>query len=254
MACDGYGKALSGRRAVVIGGSGGIGRAVSLALAEAGAGLTITGGRSAERLDSAVREVRNEGAEAEGVLLRIDGSDDLGAAADLCVGADILVVAFGPFAKKTLAGSTTKDWIDAAVLDLALPGCCVSAVLPGMAERGFGRVILFGGTGTDLPRPVLTNCAYAAAKTGLGVVVKTVAAEYAVRNVAALLVCPGFTETEYLSEADLKALKAGSPTETLVKPEEIARIVVDFAIQDPAVLNGVVLPADFGIFLNTRPR
>jgi NAD(P)-dependent dehydrogenase (short-subunit alcohol dehydrogenase family) len=87
----------------------------------------------------------------------------------------------------------------------------------------------------------------------LGVIVRSVAAEYAGRNVAALLVCPGFTETEYLSEADRTVLKAKSPTETLVKPEEIARIVVDFAVQDPAVLNGVVLPADFGIFLNTRP-
>jgi NAD(P)-dependent dehydrogenase (short-subunit alcohol dehydrogenase family) len=253
MGCGESGKTLSGKRAVVIGGTGGIGRAVSLALAEAGAGLSITGGRSAERLDAMVRTLKGKGVASEGVLRRIDGPNDLGAAADVCVGADILVVAYGPFARKPVAESGAKDWIDAAVLNLALPGSCVSAALPGMADRRFGRIILFGGTGTDLPRPVLTNCAYAAAKTGLGVVVKTVAAEFADRNVAALLICPGFTETEYLSEADKTALRAKSPTETLVKPEEIARIVVDFAVQNPAVLNGIVLPADFGNFFNTRP-
>jgi 3-oxoacyl-[acyl-carrier protein] reductase len=244
---------LEGKRAVVIGGSGGIGRAVSLSLAAAGAELVVHGGHSQEKLEETLALARSLGAEASGVLAAINCMDDLDAMAALVRDCDILVVAFGPFLQKPLEEISASDWSRMAVLNLALPGCLVSSVLPSMKRKNFGRIVLFGGTGTELPRPVLTNCAYASAKTGLGVLVRSAAAAGTSANVAAVAICPGFTDTEYLSDDQRRFLAGKTPGNRLESPEDIARIALFFISQIRAVINGIVLSADSGIFFRSDP-
>jgi NAD(P)-dependent dehydrogenase (short-subunit alcohol dehydrogenase family) len=240
------GRKLAGRKAVVIGGTGGIGSAMSLALAEAGAHVFVTGGRSLPRLESLLERIRGIGGSADGELLAIDTPADVSSAAELAANADILVVAYGPFLQKPLAETEADDWGRMALLDLALPGSCVSSALPGMVSRGYGRIVLFGGTGTDLPRAVETNCAYAAAKAGLSTLVKSVAASFGPKNVAALLICPGFTDTEYLSPDEKRELEARMPGGRLINTGEIAGIGVEFVTQERAVVNGASLSVDCG--------
>ena len=68
-------KVFSGRKALVVGGTGGIGRAITLGLAERGADLTVHGGSSQERLDSVIKAVKEVGAKVEGFLLPITGPE-----------------------------------------------------------------------------------------------------------------------------------------------------------------------------------
>jgi NAD(P)-dependent dehydrogenase (short-subunit alcohol dehydrogenase family) len=240
---------LSSRRALVVGGTGGIGAALAASLAAQGASLIIQGGSSLERLDALVAELRARGAPAEGFLLPLEAPEDLVAKLPGLGPIDILAVAFGPFLQKPLDRMSAAEWSRLALLDLALPGAAVSALLPSMAERGYGRVILFGGTRTDAIRAYSTNAAYAAAKTGLAVLVKSVAAEYAASNVGAFLLCPGLVDTEYLGEPLREALRAKSPRGRLIEPGEIADLAASLAAADPCIASGAVINLDGGLKL-----
>jgi 3-oxoacyl-[acyl-carrier protein] reductase len=243
------GGALSGRKALVVGGTGGIGAALARSLAARGASLIIQGGSSRERLDALVAELSASGASASGFLLPLEGPEDLVNRLPGLGPIDILAVAFGPFLQKPLDQMSADEWSRLALLDLALPGAAVSALLPSMAERGYGRVILFGGTRTDAIRAYSMNAAYAAAKTGLAVLVKSVAAEYASSNIGAFLLCPGLVDTEYLGEPLREALRAKSPRGRLIEPEEIAELAASLAAADPCLASGAVLNLDGGLKL-----
>jgi 3-oxoacyl-[acyl-carrier protein] reductase len=242
---------LKGRRALVVGGSGGIGRAVALELGAAGAYLVVHGGSSRERLDSALAELAAAGSEAEGFLLELGkpgaGVSSLVEALPALGRLDILVVAFGPFLRKSLAETGAADWERLALLDLALPGALASALLPGMAARGWGRILLFGGSRTDGIRAYSTNAAYAAAKTALAVLAKSLAAEGAPRGVGCVLACPGLVETEYLGDSERSALRASAPRGILLSPRDIAAAAVGLIAAEPCVASGAIISLDGGL-------
>jgi 3-oxoacyl-[acyl-carrier protein] reductase len=251
MAPQGDSLPLDGRRALVVGGSGGIGRALSLELGSRGASLVVQGGSSRERLDSCLEELRSAGVGAEGFLMELDGVPGcvgrLVAALPKLGRIDILAVAFGPFLRRSLAETSSSDWERLALLDLALPGALASALLPGMAERGWGRILLFGGTRTDGIRSFSSNAAYAAAKTGIAVLAKSLAVEGGSRGVGCVLVCPGLVDTEYLGEAERDALRARAPGGRLLAPGAIAAAAVDLIAADPCIASGSIVTLDGGL-------
>jgi Short-chain dehydrogenases of various substrate specificities len=243
-------RAFDGRRALVIGGSGGIGAAVSRELALRGAGLVVHGG-SSDRLASLVDELQSAGTEAEALLMPLEASP---AAIERLVQAvldlgplDILVLAYGPFLRKSLAETTAADWARLALLDLALPGALACALLPRMAERGWGRILLFGGTRTDGIRAYSSNAAYAAAKTGLSVLAKSLAAEGADRGVGSVLVCPGLVETEYLGAPERAALASRAPGGRLLSPAAVAAAAGGLIAAEPCVASGALVTLDAGL-------
>lgn len=237
--------ALAGRRALVVGGSGGIGAAVALGLAARGASVFVHG-RSSASVGAVVASIRWSGGQAEGLALPLDSAGPLLAAIGHAGPFDILVVAFGPFVRKPLADHSPEDWERMASLNLALPGALVSALFPAMRDRGFGRILLFGGTRTDAIRGYCSNAAYAAAKTGLGVLAKSVAIEGASRNVAAVAVCPGLVRTEYIDDAAAEALRRMAPGGRLSSPEEVAGIALGLIDRDPCIASGAVVSLDAG--------
>ena len=231
-----------------MGGSGGIGRAVCRALARGGAELVIHGGISAGRLDAALAEARLLGSpEATGFLLPIERPSELLDRLASLGRIDILAVAFGPFVRASLAATSSEDWERLALLDLALPGALCSGLYPAMAERGWGRILLFGGTRTDAIRSYSSNAAYAAAKTGLAVLTKSLAAEGADSNVACLLACPGLVDTEYLDEAGRAQLRQKAPGGRLLGPDEIAQTAIGLLAADPCPASGAILSLDGGL-------
>jgi len=260
---SGRNSVFTGRRALIIGGSGGIGRAISLELAARGASLFIQG-RNRSKLQSLVEEIREKGRGAEGLVLDLEKSGTLKERIDLILEAgaeqgalasgekkparvfDILVCAYGPFVRKAFGAHQAEDWEKTALLDLALPGALASALCPGMSARGFGRILLLGGTRTDTIHGYLSNAAYAAAKTGLGVVAKSIAMEGAAHNVAALVVCPGLVETEYLGEDQKRALLAASPDGKLIQPAALATLALDLLDCDPCPSSGAIVSLDSG--------
>jgi NAD(P)-dependent dehydrogenase (short-subunit alcohol dehydrogenase family) len=244
---------FEGRRAFVMGGSGGIGRAVCLALARRGASLLVHGGSSRDRLDATLDELRASGGpaagESEGFLLRIERPSDLLDRLEGLGRIDILALAFGPFLRSSLAETSASAWERLALLDLALPGALCSALLPRMAGRGWGRILLFGGSRTDSIRAYSSNAAYAAAKTGLAVLAKSLAAEGAASGVACLLACPGLVDTEYLDEAGRAGLRARAPGGSLLAPEAVAEAAVGLLAAEPCAASGAVLSLDGGLSL-----
>ncbi|MCX7023605.1 MAG: SDR family oxidoreductase [Spirochaetes bacterium] len=237
---------LAGRRAFVLGGTGGIGFRVASALAGFGASLDLHGG-SAEGLERALASLQAAGAEASGTAGRIASMADASFAWERAGRADILVCAFGPFLQKPLHETMPEEWKLVADLDLALPGALVSTAIAGMRTRGFGRIALFGGTRTDGIRGFRTNAAYAAVKTGLSSLAKSVAAVYAAEGIAALTICPGFVDTEYLDEGLRADLASRSPRGRLVPAQGIAELVARLLADGDALWNGSVLNADDGL-------
>ncbi len=237
---------LAGRRAFILGGTGGIGRHIARALGLRGARLDLHG-REGRKLDSALAEFRGAGIEAEGSAFSLDSLAGTGPLLDRAGAADILVAAWGPFLQKPLHETAPEEWEAAVAFNLALPGALVSAALPGMRSRRWGRILLLGGTRTDGIRGFRTNAAYAAAKTGLGVLAKSIALEYARDGIAALVLCPGFVRTEYLTPETLEGLAAKTPGGSLTDPGVFGDLAADLLCRDPPLWNGGILTADEGL-------
>lgn len=237
---------LAGRRAFILGGTGGIGRRIARALGLRGVRLDVHG-RENRKLESALAEFREAGLEAEGSAFALESLADADPLRARAGAADILVAAWGPFLQKPLHETGPEEWQGAAVFNLALPGALVSAALPGMRSRRWGRILLLGGTRTDGIRGFRTNAAYAAAKTGLGTLAKSIALEYARDGIAALVLCPGFVRTEYLAPEALEGLAAKTPGGRLTDPEAFGDLAADLLCREPPLWNGGVLTADEGL-------
>lgn len=231
-----------------------MGKAVVLELAENGVkSIVIHGSKSGKKLDALIGKVQNLGVTATPFPFSFDSVNSIDSIKDFLKASepyyetDILVCAFGPFLYKPLTETTDSDWQKTVLLDLALPGALISKVLPGMISRGFGRILLFGGTRTDTIHAFRMNAAYAAAKTGLNVLAKSVAETYSPYNIACTVLCPGFVDTEYVEPAEKARLASMTPCGRLTDPAEIAEIAVRIIMENPSLHNGAVIPLDGGI-------
>lgn len=237
---------LAGKTALVVGGSGGIGRAVARAIGAEGAHVVVHGGHDEEKLRRTVDGIRQTGGSAAGRFLRIETSADCRYLLADLPPLDILVVAFGPFLQAPLHDTSHEQWSRMVDLNLTLPGTAVSTVLPGMRARGFGRIVLFGGTGTEMVKGYTTNAAYAAAKVGLGVLARSVARRYAAHNVSCNVFCPGIVETEYQPPEQLERVRRSLPENTLIAPEEVAEATMCIICSHSVVVNGAIIPVNKG--------
>ncbi|MDR2662166.1 MAG: SDR family NAD(P)-dependent oxidoreductase [Treponema sp.] len=244
------------RRALVIGGTGGIGRAVALGLAAGGADLTIHGGRSAERLESALAEAREKaaaGARIGGFLAPVTAPVSKAAETILAKTAelsgtsapDILVLAWGPFQRSPLQETSPENWYFLAENNFIFPGILISAVIGDMITRRWGRILLFGGTNTDTIRGFSTTAAYSAAKTALGALAKSAAKSAGTAGVTCNVVCPGLTDTEYTGEKEQTYHREKNPRGKGLSPGDIAAVAL--RLLESPVVNGAVIPLDGGV-------
>lgn len=246
-------KVFENKKAFVLGGTGGIGFEVAGILLKNGADLTIHG-RNKENTDLAVKRLENEFAEKKikTVLFDFDKENfenlENSTLFEEVKTADILCVCYGPFLQKSLEITSLKEWQKISLLDYALPGSLVSAVLPNMKKNNFGRILLFGGTGTNFRSEFFTNAAYAGAKTGLGIIVQSVAAEFADLGITCNAILPGFVKTEYIDGELRKVLENKMPGKKLIELESIAKSA-EFLLTNPD-LNGVLLKVDRGWSVN----
>ncbi|MDR2630031.1 MAG: SDR family NAD(P)-dependent oxidoreductase [Spirochaetaceae bacterium] len=237
---------FAGKTALVIGGTGGIGRALALRLGARGARVFVQGGSSQERLEGTVQAIRDAGGEAGGFLCDA-GPESAARILDQAPPPDILVCAWGPYKRAPVERLTSRDWIFLTANNLALPGILISSVLEGMINKKWGRILLFGSTNTDAIRGFATTAAYSAAKTALGVVAKSVALTAGPHGVTCNVVCPGLTDTEYTDEAAGNYNRERSPGGIPLNADEIAEVAVEI-LEHPQV-NGAIIPVDRGLRL-----
>ena len=140
-------------------------------------------------------------------------------------------------------------------LDVNLTGAfrVIQACLPGMRERGFGRIVVIssGAARSGLPGQV----AYAASKAGLLGMTRTIAAENAHKGITANAILPGLVASEAVLAMPPEILAAGrasTPTGDLVEPAEIADAVAWLAREGSRSITGEAISIDGGVHLNTR--
>jgi 3-oxoacyl-[acyl-carrier protein] reductase len=242
---------LSGKRALVTGGSRGIGRATVLELARRGADVAFTYSRSAESAEA----VRAE-AEAVGVktlAVQSDVSDFEAASAmvaevkETLGGIDLLVNNAGVTRDKLILQMTEADWD--AVMGTNLKGVfnVTKHVAALMVKQRKGRVINIGSISGLAGLPGQAN--YAASKAALGGFTKSLANELGRRNVTFVTLALGFVETEMTAELpeEYRAkLVERVALRRVAKADEIARIIATFAADEMEYVNGQVIVVDGG--------
>jgi 3-oxoacyl-[acyl-carrier protein] reductase len=241
---------LTGKVALVTGGTRGIGRAIAQLLRGAGARVAITG-RDAERARAAAAEL-GEGVAGFGCELADPAQIEAAvAAAEAALGAvDILVNNAGLTRDQIVLRMSESDWD--TVLDANLKGAflAIRAVLKGMMKRKAGRIInvtsIVGLTGNK------GQANYAASKAGLIGLTKSVAKEYASRNILVNCVAPGFVETDMTAALPVEAratLLQQIALGRLGRPEDIAGAVLFLASDMAAYITGQVLVVDGGMVI-----
>lgn len=238
------------KKALVVGGSGGIGREISILLAEKGADVTVHGSRKSEKFDSLLEVLKNKASESGGkvssIIYNFYENDFENISNSPLIKssetADILCVCFGPFLQKAIDEMTVQDWQLVSLMDYALPGVFVSSALKGMKQKKWGRIILFGGTGTSVRSEFKTNAAYAGAKSGISVLVESTAFSYADYGITCNGILPGFTQTEYTQNKEI--LEKKMPLATMISAESVAKSAL--CLMENPDINGALLRVDRG--------
>ena len=241
---------LTGKVALVTGGTRGIGRSVAQTLRGAGAQVAITG-----RDPARARAVAGElGEDVVGFGCELADPAQIEAAvagADAALGPiDILVNNAGLTRDQILLRMTETDWD--TVLDANLKGAFLAtrAVLKGMMKRKAGRVVNVGSIVGLTGNKGQAN--YAASKAGLIGFTKSVAKEYASRNILVNCVVPGFVETDMTGALPVEAratLLQQIALGRLGRPEDIAGAVLFLASDLAGYITGQVLVVDGGMVI-----
>jgi gluconate 5-dehydrogenase len=187
---------LTGRRALVTGGSSGVGAAMARALGQAGARVLLAARREAE-LDVAAQALRDEGIDA--VTLAVDLSDANAvraagqAAVQRCGGIDILVNAAGVNLRQPFAEVTPEAWQMQLALHLGAPFFLTQALAPGMAARGWGRIVNIASLQSF--RAFAHSAPYGAGKGGIVQLTRAIAQEWGRHGITCNAIGPGFFPT-----------------------------------------------------------
>jgi len=255
---------LTGRKAVVTGSTGGIGRAIAEGLAGAGAAVVING-RGNARVSDAVAQMRlkcptgdisgvaADVATPEGAALLIAAAED----------ADILVNNLGTARPKPFVDITDQDWLDLFQFNVMSGVRMARHHLPRMVSRGWGRVVFISSeSAVNIPKEMID---YGMTKTAQLAVSRGLAESVAGTGVTVNAVLPGPTRSESLvgwmagiaqsqgitvAEAEAQFLKTMRPTSLINRfatTDEVANMVVYVCSEQASATSGAALRVDGGV-------
>jgi NAD(P)-dependent dehydrogenase (short-subunit alcohol dehydrogenase family) len=243
---------LTDRTAVVIGATSGIGKAIALALADAGADVVPTG-RRAKLTKEVAREIKARGRRSLAIAADVSDQDSLQALADATLEefgkVDILVNAAGRTVRRPTLEVSDTEWNE--IMDTNLTGMLRACRVFGyyMIERRYGRIINIGSLTSVVA--LFEVAAYGASKAGVAALTKSLAVEWAPHNVCVNAILPGVFRTA-LNEGLLDGTDRGrellmrTPMRRFGQPEEVAGAAVFLASEAASFVTGHLLAVDGG--------
>jgi NAD(P)-dependent dehydrogenase (short-subunit alcohol dehydrogenase family) len=252
---------LEGRGAVITGGGRGIGAAVASVLAAEGAAVVVSA-RTEQEIEAVAGELRGRGHAAWAVPCDVtDPAQVLGLAAtagERLGQVDILINNAGTVTSTPLKSLTLEIWNRTMAVNATGVFLCTKAFLPGMVERGWGRVVNVASIAGKTGGPYIS--AYSAAKHAVLGFTRSVAAEVATTGVTVNAVCPGYVDTPMTDrsverivektgadpERVRETMRRTSPQNRFMEPAEVALLVVNLCDPGARGMNGQALVLDGG--------
>ena len=243
---------LAGRVAIVTGASRGIGRAIALRLAAAGA--AVVAGARADHAEPVAREIGSTGATAVPVTLDVTEPASIAGvvqtALDRLGRIDVLVNNAGIVRDQLLLRMKPEDWDAVIATNLTAAFACCRAVLRPMVKQRSGRIVNVGSVVGRTGNPGQAN--YAASKAGLEGFTRSLALEVASRGITANVVAPGMIETDMTAALDARAreaLRGRIPMGRLGTADDVAGAVCFLASDEASYITGQVVSVNGGMYL-----
>jgi 3-oxoacyl-[acyl-carrier protein] reductase len=245
---------MKGVVALVTGSSRGIGRAIALALAEAGANLAVTYNQSANSAQIVSEEIRALGSNAIVLQLDVSERESIKRAIKEIIHAfgsiDILVNNAGILQQKPFLEITDDEWHKIIDINLKGPFICSQVVLPLMQRQGHGRIINIASSGGQLGGTLAVH--YSASKAGVICLTKSLA-RIGAPNILVNCISPGLIDTDMTQEEinsrdgleKIRQIPLGRPG----LAEEVAKVAVFLASDQSSYITGQTINVNGGLYL-----
>jgi 3-oxoacyl-[acyl-carrier protein] reductase len=243
---------LSNKVAIVTGSGRGIGQAIALKLAEAGANVVVNDVGDIDQLEAVANEISALKRQSLVVIADVSSADDVKRMVETTVETlgrvDILVNNAGITRDQLLLRMTDEDWDAVLRINLKSVFLCTRAVLRYMVKQRYGRIVSISSIAGLIGNAGQVN--YAAAKAGIVGIMRSVSKEVASRGITANAVAPGFIDTQMTQKLDDKykqELLKHIPANSLGTPRDIAEAVAFLASDEARYITGQVLSVDGGM-------
>ena len=260
---------LDGKVALVTGASYGIGFALATAFAKAGAKIAFND-RNQEKLDEGEAAYAKEGIEAKGYIADVTKEDEVAGLIenikrDFGTTPDILVNNAGIIKRIPMLEMSAADYRQVVDIDLTGPFIVSKAVLPGMIEKGHGKIINICSMMSELGRETIAG--YAAAKGGLKMLTRNICSEFGEHNIQCNGIGPGYIATPQTAPLREKQpdgslhpfdafIRAKTPAARWGTPVDLMGTAVFLASDASNFVNGQVVYVDGGIlaYIGKQPQ